>query len=95
MRKRVKKLALEDLVEQLRENPYYQYFIGMPGYEFTNSRGLCLNLTSEFQAKGSADPSSRKPIRKPNARIIQTVLKLSAGSVLQSENSVLVCCTQS
>ena len=23
----------EELVEQLRENPYYQYFIGMPGYE--------------------------------------------------------------
>ena len=23
----------EDLVEKLRENPYYQYFIGMPGYE--------------------------------------------------------------
>ena len=23
----------EELVEQIRENPYYQYFIGMPGYE--------------------------------------------------------------
>ena len=23
----------EEIVEQLRENPYYQYFIGMPGYE--------------------------------------------------------------
>ena len=23
----------EELVEQLRENPYYQYFIGLPGYE--------------------------------------------------------------
>ena len=23
----------EELVEQLRETPYYQYFIGMPGYE--------------------------------------------------------------
>lgn len=23
----------EELVEQLRENPYYQYFIGMPGYK--------------------------------------------------------------
>ena len=23
----------EELVEQLRENPYYQYCIGMPGYE--------------------------------------------------------------
>ena len=23
----------EELVEQLRENPYYQYFIGMPKYE--------------------------------------------------------------
>ena len=22
-----------ELVEQIRENPYYQYFIGMPGYE--------------------------------------------------------------
>lgn len=22
----------EELVEQIRENPYYQYFIGMPGY---------------------------------------------------------------
>ena len=34
-RKRVKKPALEDLVEQLCENPYYQYFIGMHGYDFT------------------------------------------------------------
>ncbi len=25
----------EELVEQIRENPYYQYFIGMPGYEDT------------------------------------------------------------
>ena len=23
----------EELVEQIRENPYYQYFIGLPGYE--------------------------------------------------------------
>ncbi len=23
----------EKLVEQIRENPYYQYFIGLPGYE--------------------------------------------------------------
>ena len=22
----------KELVEQIRENPYYQYFIGMPGY---------------------------------------------------------------
>ena len=23
-----------ELVEQIKENPYYQYFIGLPGYEY-------------------------------------------------------------
>ena len=28
------KYSDRELVEQIKENPYYQYFIGLPGYEY-------------------------------------------------------------
>ena len=43
----------EELVEQLRENPYYQYFIGMPGYE--DKYPFVPSLLVEFRKRLSED----------------------------------------
>ena len=38
-----------ELVEQLKENPYYQYFIGLPGY--TNKAPFAASLLVEFRKR--------------------------------------------
>ena len=43
----------EELVEQIRENPYYQYFIGMPGYE--DKIPFVPSLLVEFRKRLSED----------------------------------------
>ena len=43
----------EELVEQIRENPYYQYFIGLPGYE--DKIPFVLSLLVEFRKRLSED----------------------------------------
>lgn len=43
----------EELVEQLRENPYYQYFIGMVEYE--DKYPFVPSLLVEFRKKLSED----------------------------------------
>ncbi len=43
----------EELVEQLRENPYYQYFIGMPGYE--DKYPFVTSLLVEFRKRLSEE----------------------------------------
>ncbi len=43
----------EELVEQIRENPYYQYFIGMPGYE--DKVPFVPSLLVEFRKRLSED----------------------------------------
>ena len=43
----------EELVEQIRENPYYQYFIGMPGYE--DKIPFVPSLLVEFHKRLSED----------------------------------------
>lgn len=43
----------EELVKQLRENPYYQYFIGMPGYE--DKYPFVPSLLVEFRKRLSED----------------------------------------
>ena len=43
----------EELVEQIRENPYYQYFIGLPGYEDKNP--FVPSLLVEFRKRLSED----------------------------------------
>ena len=43
----------EELCEQLRENPYYQYFIGLPGY--TNEYSFVPSLLVEFRKRLSED----------------------------------------
>lgn len=43
----------EELVEQIRENPYYQYFIGMPGYE--DKIPFVQSLLVEFRKRLSED----------------------------------------
>lgn len=43
----------EELVEQIRENPYYQYFIGLPGYE--DKIPFVPSLLVEFRKRLSED----------------------------------------
>ena len=43
----------EELVEQIRENPYYQYFIGLPGYE--DKSPFVPSLLVEFRKRLSED----------------------------------------
>ena len=43
----------EELVEQIRENPYYQYFIGLPGYE--DKIPFVPSLLVEFRNRLSED----------------------------------------
>ena len=43
----------EELVEQIRENPYYQYFIGLPGYE--DKIPFVPSLLVEFSKRLSED----------------------------------------
>ena len=43
----------EELVEQIRENPYYQYFIGLPGYE--DRIPFVPSLPVEFRKRLSED----------------------------------------
>ena len=43
----------EELVEQLRENPYYQYFIGLPGY--VDEYPFVPSLLVEFRKRLSED----------------------------------------
>lgn len=43
----------EELVDQIRENPYYQYFIGMPGYE--DKIPFVPSLLVEFRKRLSED----------------------------------------
>lgn len=43
----------DELVEQLKENPYYQYFIGLPGY--TNKAPFAASLLVEFRKRLSED----------------------------------------
>ena len=43
----------DELVEQLKENPYYQYFIGLPGY--TNKAPFAASLLVEFRKRLSGD----------------------------------------
>ena len=43
----------EELVEQIKENPYYQYFIGLPGY--TNKAPFASSLLVEFRKRLSED----------------------------------------
>lgn len=43
----------EELVEQIRENPYYQYFIGLPGYE--DKIPFMPSLLVEFRKRLSED----------------------------------------
>ena len=43
----------EELCEQIRENPYYQYFIGLPGY--TNEYPFVPSLLVEFRKRLSED----------------------------------------
>ena len=43
----------EELVEQIRENPYYQYFIGLPGYE--DKIPFVPSLLVEFRKRLSDD----------------------------------------
>lgn len=43
----------EELVEQIRENPYYQYFIGLPGYE--DKVPFVPSLLVEFRKRLSED----------------------------------------
>ena len=45
--------ADEELVEQIRENPYYQYFIGLPGY--VDAIPFVPSLLVEFRKRLSAD----------------------------------------
>lgn len=45
--------ADEELVEQIKENPYYQYFIGLPGY--TNEAPFVPSLMVEFRKRLSED----------------------------------------
>jgi hypothetical protein len=42
-----------ELVEQIKENPYYQYFIGLPGY--TNKAPFASSLLVEFRKRLSED----------------------------------------
>ena len=46
-------LSDEELVEQIRENPYYQYFIGYPGYE--DKIPFVPSLLVEFRKRLSED----------------------------------------
>ena len=46
-------LQNEELVEQIRENPYYQYFIGMPGCE--DKIPFVPSLLVEFRKRLSED----------------------------------------
>ena len=43
----------EELIEQIRENPYYQYFIGLPGYE--DKIPFVPSLLVEFRKRLSED----------------------------------------
>lgn len=45
--------ADEELVEQIRENPYYQYFVGLPGYE--DKIPFVPSLLVEFRKRLSED----------------------------------------
>lgn len=62
-------------------------------YRNRTNLNFCKEHGIRISGKNSEDQSRRKPIKKPNTRTTQTVLKLSASSVLLSVNSALVCCT--
>lgn len=57
----------EELVEQLRENPYYQYFIGMPGYE--DKYPFVPSLLVEFRKR-----LSEEILSEVNEMIISSVM---------------------
>ena len=42
-----------ELVEQIKENPYYQYFIGLPGYQ--NEHPFVPSLLVEFRKRLNDD----------------------------------------
>ena len=63
-------------------------------YRNRTNLNFCKEHGIRLSGKRLGRPKQQEPIRKPNTRTTQTVLKLSVSSVLQSVNSVLVCCTQ-
>jgi len=63
----------EELVEQIRENPYYQYFIGMPGYE--DKIPFVPSLLVAFRKRLSEDAS----VSRSSDSVISTPLRSIVG----------------
>ena len=57
-----------ELVEQIRENPYYQYFIGLPGYQdehnYYKPRMYRQNARKDYLNLAKCKKRSAKKIRK-------------------------------
>lgn len=70
----------EELVEQLRENPYYQYFIGMPGYE--DKYPFVPSLLVEFRKR-----LSEEILMEVNEIIISSAMPRKDDSDVDDNNS--------